>query len=72
MSLFGRKKKAQNGDTGVRTKDFFDCILPGTMKFFANYYIVGDTYRCVREKLVGEKFREGRMEVAFELWIEQV
>ena len=25
-----------------------------------------------REKLVGEKFREGRMEVAFELWIEQV
>ena len=47
MSLFGRKKKAQNGDTGVRTKDFFDCILPGTMKFFANYYIVGDTYRCV-------------------------
>lgn len=47
MSLFGRKKKVQNGDTGVRTKDFFDCILPGTMKFFANYYIVGDTYRCV-------------------------
>ena len=47
MSLFGRKKKAQNGDPEVRTKDFFDCILPGTMKFFANYYIVGDTYRCV-------------------------
>ena len=47
MSLFGRKKKVQNGDTGVRTKDFFDCILPGTMKFFADYYIVGDTYRCV-------------------------
>ena len=43
MSLFGRKKKVQNGDTEVRTKDFFDCILPGTMKFFANYYIVGDT-----------------------------
>lgn len=37
MSLFGRKKKAQNGDPEVRTKDFFDCILPGTMKFFANY-----------------------------------
>ena len=47
MSLFGRKKKVQNGDPEVRTKDFFDCILPGTMKFFANYYIVGDTYRCV-------------------------
>lgn len=47
MSLFGRKKKVQNGDPEVRTKDFFDCILPGTMKFFANFYIVGDTYRCV-------------------------
>ena len=30
----------------IRTKDFFDCILPGTIKFFADYYIVGDTYRC--------------------------
>lgn len=24
-----------------------------------------------REKMAGENFREGRMEVAFELWIEQ-
>ncbi len=31
----------------IRTKDFFDCILPGTIKFFADHYIVGDSYRCV-------------------------
>ena len=30
----------------IRTKDFFDCILPGTIKFFADYYILGDSYRC--------------------------
>ncbi len=30
----------------IRTKDFFDCILPGTIKFFADHYIVGDSYRC--------------------------
>lgn len=31
----------------IRTKDFFDCILPGTIKFFPDHYIVGDSYRCV-------------------------
>ncbi len=31
----------------IRTKDFFDCILPGTVKFFTDHYILGDTYRCV-------------------------
>lgn len=30
----------------IRTKDFFDCILPGTIKFFADHYIIGDSYRC--------------------------
>lgn len=30
----------------IRTKDFFDMILPGTIKFFADSYIVGDSYRC--------------------------
>ena len=28
--------------------------------------------RMNREKMAGENFREGRMEVAFELWIEQI
>ena len=28
-------------------------------------------FRMSREKMVGENFREGSMEVAFELWLEQ-
>ena len=31
----------------LRTKDFFDMILPGTVKFFSDHYILGDSYRCV-------------------------
>ena len=31
----------------IRTKDFFDCILPGTIKFLSDHYIIGDSYRCV-------------------------
>ena len=30
-----------------RTKDFFDMILPGAVKFLSDHYIVGDSYRCV-------------------------
>lgn len=30
----------------IHTKDFFDCILPSTIKFYADHYIVGDSYRC--------------------------
>lgn len=30
-----------------RTKDYFDCIAPSTIKFMNNHYIVGDSYRCV-------------------------
>lgn len=31
----------------IRTKDFFDVILPGTIKFLSDHYIIGDSYRCV-------------------------
>ena len=31
----------------IRTKDFFDMILPGTVKFQSDHYILGDSYRCV-------------------------
>ena len=31
----------------IHTKDFFDMILPGTIKFLSDHYIVGDSYRCV-------------------------
>ncbi len=48
MSLFKKKKKGNaDSEEAIRTKDFFDCILPGNIRFFANYYIVGDAYCCV-------------------------
>lgn len=28
-------------------KDFFDRILPGTLKFYSDHYVCGDSYRCV-------------------------
>lgn len=31
----------------IRTKDFFDMTLPGTVKFLSDHYIVGNSYRCV-------------------------
>ena len=31
----------------IRTKDFFDMILPGTVKFLSDHYVVGDSYRSV-------------------------
>ena len=30
----------------AKTKDFFDMILPGTIRFMADHYICGDSYRC--------------------------
>lgn len=31
----------------IRIKDFFDRILPITIKFSTDHYIIGDSYRCV-------------------------
>lgn len=31
----------------IKTKDFFDMILPGIIKFSSDHYIVGDSYRSV-------------------------
>jgi len=43
-----RKQKVltQNQQEEIRSKDFFDMILPSTVKFWPDYYIVGDSYRC--------------------------
>ena len=30
-----------------RTKEFFDMIAPGIIKFMPDHYILGDSYRCV-------------------------
>ena len=40
-------KKAAEKEERIRTKDFFDCIAPATVKFMTDSYIVGDTYRSV-------------------------
>ena len=47
--MFKRKQKVLTTEQieEIRTKDFFDMILPGTVKFFSDHYIVGDSYRCV-------------------------
>lgn len=31
----------------IRTQDFIDMVLPSTIRFYTDYYIVGNTYRCV-------------------------
>lgn len=47
--MFKRKPKIHTPEQAeeIRTKDFFDMILPGTVKFLSDHYIVGDSYRCV-------------------------
>ncbi|MBR5947786.1 MAG: type VI secretion protein, partial [Clostridia bacterium] len=44
---FGKRKKRTNEQfEESRTKDFFDMILPGSVKFLTDHYIVGDSFRC--------------------------
>ena len=48
MSLFKRKPKELTPEQQevIHTKEFFDCVAPGTIKFLADSYVVGDSYRC--------------------------
>ena len=50
MSLFKRKSKELTADEKeqIYTKDFFDMILPSTISFKANYYIVGNLISACR------------------------
>lgn len=47
--MFRRKLKVLTPEQmeEIRTKDFFDMILPGNIKFFSDHYIIGDSYRSV-------------------------
>ena len=47
--MFKKKPKVLTTEQAeeIRTKDFFDMILPGTVKFLSDHYILGDSYRCV-------------------------
>ena len=42
-----RKIRRQEKQERLAIKDFFDRILPGTLKFYSDHYICGDSYRCV-------------------------
>lgn len=48
MKLFRKKNKELTPEQQevIATKDFFDCVAPSTIKFLADSYIVGDSYRC--------------------------
>lgn len=48
--MFKKKKQIEltkEQKEEIRIKDFFDRILPSTIKFSTDHYIVGDSYRCV-------------------------
>ncbi len=47
--MFRRKPKVLTPEQmeEICTKDFFDMILPGNIKFFSDHYIIGDSYRSV-------------------------
>lgn len=47
--LFKRKQieLTEEQKEEIRIKDFFDRILPSTIKFSTDHYITGDSYRCV-------------------------
>lgn len=48
--MFKKKKQIEltaEQKEEIRIKDFFDRILPSTIKFSTDHYIIGDSYRCV-------------------------
>lgn len=48
--MFKKKKQIELTEEmieEIRIKDFFDRILPSTIKFSTDHYIIGDSYRCV-------------------------
>lgn len=47
--MFKRKPRVYTPEEmeKIRTKDFFDCIAPGAVKFYTDHYIVGNSCRCV-------------------------
>ncbi len=42
-----KKRTDENSFTTKRSKDFLDMIAPSVIKFFTDYFICGNTYRCV-------------------------
>ncbi len=46
--MFKRKPRVYTPEEmeAIRTKDFFDCIAPGAVKFYTDHYIVGNSCRA--------------------------
>lgn len=42
-----RKKRIPQPEDNVRIKDFLDMIAPSVLKFHTDYFICGNTFRCV-------------------------
>lgn len=47
MTKQAKKQKQEEKQERLHTKDFFDCIAPGVIRFMTDHYIVGDSYRSV-------------------------
>lgn len=41
------RRTKQEKQERLAIKGFFDRILPGTLKFYSDHYVCGDSYRCV-------------------------
>ena len=46
-----RKKKVLTEEQAeeIRIQEFFDRIIPGTVRFFTDHFICGNHYKCVWE-----------------------
>ena len=47
LQYYKKKKFTQEEIDRLQTKDYFDCIIPATLKINPDHYILGDTYRCI-------------------------
>lgn len=47
--MFNKKEKILTLDQieEIRIKNFFDRVIPGTVKFFTDHFIYGNSYKCV-------------------------
>lgn len=41
-----KQRAAEEKAERIRIKDFFACIASSAIKFYADHYIVGGSYRC--------------------------
>ena len=47
MGLFKKKQLSPEQQEMIAVKDFFDMVLPGTLRFFPDRYICGNYHKCV-------------------------